>query len=145
MIPIWGRSDLPRDARCSKHSLGAGIYQSKERSLFGSLWPLSAYEGDVHHWPIDVSPRWMRFTTCRVFGIGKDPGEGTPFSQCRGLPESNQFGLVLLLCGDSEHTGVANPLGAQLLEERVRTTSRRDDLTAFEGHPLALEPAEYLG
>jgi hypothetical protein len=61
------------------------------------------------------------------------------------LPKPNQFGLVLLLCGDPEHTGIANPLGAQLLEECVGATGRRDDFTALEGHPLPLEPSENLG
>jgi len=62
-----------------------------------------------------------------------------------GLPESNQFGLVLLLCRNPEHAGVADPLGAQLLEQCVSAIGCRDDFTAFEGHPLPLEPSEYLG
>jgi hypothetical protein len=61
------------------------------------------------------------------------------------LPESNQFSLVLLLCGNPEHAGVADPLGTQLLEQCIGAAGRRDDLAAFEGHPLTLEPSEYLG
>jgi len=61
------------------------------------------------------------------------------------LPESDQFSLALLLCGNPKHAGVTNPLGAQLLEERVGTIGRRNDLTAFKGHPVPLEPSEYLG
>jgi hypothetical protein len=61
------------------------------------------------------------------------------------LPESNQFGLVLLLCWNPEHAGITDPLGTQFLEQRIGAASGRDDLTAFEGYPLALKPSEYLG
>jgi hypothetical protein len=62
-----------------------------------------------------------------------------------GLPEANQFGFVLLLCRNPEDAGVADPLGAQLLEQRIRAARRRHDLTAPEGHPLALKSSKDLG
>jgi hypothetical protein len=61
------------------------------------------------------------------------------------LPESNQLGLVLLLCGNPEHAGITDSLGTQLLEQRIGAASGRDDFTALERHPLALKPSEYLG
>jgi hypothetical protein len=111
MIPVRSHSNLSCYAGRSKHTLSAGVHQGKERGLLGSLWPLSAYEGDVHHWSVDVSPRWMRFTTCRILDIGEHPREGALLSQCRGLPESNQLCLVLLLCGNPEHAGITDSLG----------------------------------
>lgn len=93
MITVRCHSDLSCYAGRSKHSLGTGVHEGMERSLLGSLWPLSAYEGDAHHWPVDVSPGWMCFTTCGVFHIGEDPGEGTPFSQCRGYPSPTSSAL----------------------------------------------------
>jgi hypothetical protein len=63
----------------------------------------------------------------------------------QGLPEANQFGFVLLLCRNPKDTGVADLLGAQLLEERVRAARRSYDLSAPEGHPLPLEASKDLG
>jgi len=60
------------------------------------------------------------------------------------LPEANQLGFVLLLCRNSEDAGVADLLGAQLLEQRVGTVRRRHDLTAPEGHPLPLKSSKDL-
>jgi hypothetical protein len=52
---------------------------------------------------------------------------------------------VLLLCRDPEDAGVADTLGAELLEQRIRAARRRDDLTTPEGDPLPLKSSENLG
>lgn len=62
-----------------------------------------------------------------------------------GLPQPHQLGLVLLLRGNAQDTGVANLLGTQPLEERVRAVGRGDDPAVPEGHPLALKASGYLG
>ena len=61
------------------------------------------------------------------------------------LPETDQFGFVLLLCGNAQDAGITDALGAQLLEQRVGAIGGRDHFTALEGDPLALKPSEYLG
>jgi hypothetical protein len=62
-----------------------------------------------------------------------------------GLPKANQFGFVLLLCRNPEDAGVADALGAQLLEQRIGAVRRRHDLTALEGYPLPLKSSKDLG
>jgi hypothetical protein len=47
---------------------------------------------------------------------------------------------VFLLSRNPKHAGITNPLGSESLEERVGSIGGGNDLTAFEGHPLALEP-----
>jgi hypothetical protein len=93
IMPVRRHSDLPCDTGCSKHSLSAGVHKGVERSLLGSFWPLRAYEGDAYHWPVDKSPLGMRFAACRVFLIGEDPGEGTPFGQCWDYPSPTSSAL----------------------------------------------------
>jgi hypothetical protein len=61
------------------------------------------------------------------------------------LPKAYQFGFVLLLGGNAEDAGIADLPRAQLLEQRISTVGRCDDLTALESDPLALKPLEYLG
>jgi hypothetical protein len=145
-IPVRRDSDLPRDTRRRKHSLGTRVDQGKERGLLGTIRAIRTYERDVHHWPVDIPSRWVRPTTRRILRIGEDPWEGAAVGQLRqGLPEPDQFGLMLLLGGNAEHTGVANPLGSESLEEGIGRIGRINDLTALDGHPLAFEPAEHLG
>ena len=61
------------------------------------------------------------------------------------LPEPNQFGLVLLLCGDPKHTGVTDLPGMEPFEQCVGIVGCGNDLTVLEGHPLPLKPVEHLG
>jgi hypothetical protein len=73
------------------------------------------------------------------------PRERDAVQPTRGLPEANQFGCVLLLSWNPEDAGIADSLGAKLLEERVRAARRRHDLSASEGHPLPLKASKDLG
>jgi hypothetical protein len=77
-------------------------------------------------------------------GKGRSRGRDAD-SPTLGLPEANQFGFVLLLCGNPEDTGVPDLLGAQLLEECIGVVGRRNNLTALESHPLPLKSSEDLG
>jgi hypothetical protein len=83
VMPVRRRPDLSCYARCSKHSLGAGVDQGKEGSLLRSVRTVRAYKSDVHDWPVDVSPRRVRSTARGVFRIGEDPGKGATVGQWR--------------------------------------------------------------
>jgi hypothetical protein len=143
MIRIGIDPDLPGHARGSEHSLSARVHEGEECGVIAKFRP---DKRDADHRPIDNAAGRVRGSACYVLDVGEDQREGLPITHAAaGLAEANKLGLALLLGRHTQHAGTTDSLGPQSFEESIRVLGGFDDLTALEGHPLALKPAEYLG
>src|SRR5215217_1012526 len=86
VVPIWGHPDLSSYAGRGKHALSAGVQKGEERRLLRPLRSRSSNEGDAHDWAINVATSRMRLAACWILVVGKDPREGTQFSQGCSYP-----------------------------------------------------------
>jgi hypothetical protein len=142
MIRIGIDPELPGHARSGEHSFSTRVHEGEECGVIAKLRP---DKRDADHGPIDDAAGRVHGSACYVLDVGEDQREGLPISHAVGLAEANKLGLALLLGRHTQYAGITDSLGPQSFEESIRILGGFDDLTALESHPLALEPAEYLG